>query len=375
MEHQAATPKFSLVQVFRGIAAMLVVMYHLIANSTNHLGYVTYHNFFNFGFIGVDFFFVLSGFIITYIHFPDLMERKKNSIVRFFKKRILRIYPIYWVAAIVSVFIYYKITPVSMEEAHLKMDFTSPRILKFLAESFLLIDHDKKLRLVGVSWTLSYEMLFYIIFGIGIAIKFKYARIIAAIWLITIITLSFITPSSSDFIRFAFNVIIIEFLIGCVVAYIIRRKIVISNKILLPVLAITFILLLKTIHIKGLVFDRDIYNVLPLSLFFAIITYMAVRFDQKNSSFKFPAILILIGDASYSIYLFHNIFLSGFTRMYAKANHNFLSADYLPLVCTLFFFITIFLGVLIHLFIEKNILKYLNNLFFNKKNQIAPQTL
>lgn len=362
--------KFKLIQVFRGIAAMLVIMHHLIANSTNHLDYVTYGNFFNFGFVGVDFFFVLSGFIITYVHFPDLMESSENRLARFFKKRFIRIYPIYWVIAIVTVIIYYKSTPIFMQQADLKIDFSSWRSVKFLFESFLLI-YNEKIRLVGVAWTLSYELLFYVIFGLGILLKFKAAKIIAFVWLLLILLFAFVFPADNEVYKFIFNVIIIEFLAGCIVAYLVRKKIYLSFKITLPLTIIVFFILRNSFHMVGLEFDRNIYNVTLMSLLFGLITYMAVRFDQLNSTFKFPFILILIGDASYSIYLSHNMFLSALTRIYAKINPAHMSTGYLALVCTIIFIITVFLGILVHLFIEKKLLNFLTNKFLAKKHTVA----
>jgi exopolysaccharide production protein ExoZ len=362
--------KFKLIQVFRGVAAMLVIMHHLIANSINHLNYVTYNNFFNFGFIGVDFFFVLSGFLITYIHFPDLESPKKDSTINFFKKRFIRIYPIYWVVAIITTAIYFKSTPIFMQEAGIKMDFNSLQTLKFLFQSFLLIPNEA-IRLIGVAWTLSYEILFYIIFGIGIIFGFKKAKIIAGVWIVLILIFSFTPPSNNEYLRFLFNVIIIEFLMGCVVAYLIRKKINISFKYTLPLIIILFVLLLKNIHINGLVFHRDIYNVTLMALFFSLITYSCVRFDQKNTSIKIPALLILIGDASYSIYLSHNMFLSALTRACAKLNPTFLNKSGLPIITTIIFLITIFLGIIIHLLLEKKLLKVINNKAFLPKNNIV----
>lgn len=354
--------RFTLIQVFRGVAAMLVVMHHLIANSTNHLNYVTYGNFFNFGFVGVDFFFVLSGFIITYIHFPDLIENKKNQLSIFFKKRLLRIYPIYWFVALITVVIYYVSTPIFMKEAGLTIDLTSWKSIKFLVESFLLI-YNEDVRLVGVAWTLSYELLFYFIFGIGILLKFKASKIAAGIWLILIVLFSIFKPFDNEFFRFFFNVVIIEFLFGCLIAYLIRKKVHISFKYTIPLTLIILAVMISTFKIEGLVFKRDLINVTLMSVFFALITYMAVKFDQKNTSIKFPWILILIGDASYSIYLTHNIFLSALTRIYAKLNTDYLSTGYLALVCTMIFIITVIVGIVVHLIIEKKLLNFLNRKF------------
>ena len=344
---------------------MLVIMHHLIANTTNHLGYVCYGNFFNFGFIGVDFFFVLSGFIITYIHFEDLHSPSGNSIKNFFKKRFLRIYPIYWIIALVTFLIYLKSTPWFLKDAGLKMDLTSPVILKFLAESFLLIPNEN-MRLVGVAWTLSYEILFYLVFGLSIIYGFKFAKIIALIWILLVVSYNVMSPLKTEYLSFLFNVIVLEFLFGCVVAYLIRKNVKISYLILLPALIVLFILLLMNIEIDGLVFKRDLTNVTLMGLFFATLTYMAVEFDKTNI-IKYPAVLVLIGDASYSIYLSHNMFLSALTKLYGKLNPNYGTTGYMALVATIIFLTVIFLGVLIHLFIEKKMLKFLNFKYMDKR--------
>jgi exopolysaccharide production protein ExoZ len=63
-------------QYIRGIAALLVVLYH----ATNMLiesgsGYVYLHGIFQFGYMGVDIFFILSGFIIFYIHYSHIGDK------------------------------------------------------------------------------------------------------------------------------------------------------------------------------------------------------------------------------------------------------------------------------------------------------------
>ncbi len=363
--------KFTLIQVFRGIAAMLVVMHHLIANSKNHLNFIPYGNFFNFGFVGVDFFFVLSGFIITYVHFDDLKSHGINS-WKFFKKRFIRIYPIYWFIGIVFLSIYLISTPRFMVEAGLTMDLTSPAVVKLLIESFLLLPNPD-IRLVGVAWTLSYEMLFYIIFGLCIIYGFRFAKIAGVVWIVLILMHTFTNTPGGIYVDFFFNILILEFLMGCLVAYFICNKVAFSWKYAFPILAILFILLQQTMHINGLVFFRDIVTVTLMGLFFSLITYLAVRFDQANPSFKFPAFLVLIGDASYSIYLSHNMLLSGLTRTFAWLNPNGVGQTFLPLVVTAIFLITVFLGVVLHLYVEKSLLRFFNQKLFPKTIQVQPR--
>lgn len=358
--------KFTLIQVFRGIAAMLVVMHHLIANSKSHLNYIPFNNFFNWGFVGVDFFFVLSGFIITYVHYDELNSRGVNS-WNFFKKRFVRIYPIYWVIAILFLLIYLISTPQFMLDAGLSMDFSSPAIIKILTESFLLLPNPD-IRLVGVAWTLSYEMLFYIVFGVCISYGFRFSKIVAASWVVLILLYTWAKTPGGIYPDFFFNILILEFLMGCLVAYLVQSKAKIPMKYLIPLLIILFLFLTQTMHINGLVFVRDIVTVTLMGLFFSLITYLAVRFDQSNPAFKFPAFLILIGDASYSIYLSHNMLLSGLTRAFAWLTPNDEGGAFLPVVVTAIFLITVLIGVFIHLYVEKSLLSYFNRKLLSDKS-------
>ena len=66
--------KLSGVQIARGVAALTVVLYHATRGLSlpQYLGYIPFDNSLGFGHAGVDFFFVLSGFIIMYAHTADI---------------------------------------------------------------------------------------------------------------------------------------------------------------------------------------------------------------------------------------------------------------------------------------------------------------
>ena len=80
--------RFSLLQIFRGWAAILVLLIHASYIAAGQHGMPIAGNFFTMGNAGVDFFFVLSGFLITHLHLGDIGRREKlNSYVR---KRFVR---------------------------------------------------------------------------------------------------------------------------------------------------------------------------------------------------------------------------------------------------------------------------------------------
>src|SRR5687767_14720277 len=74
----------------RGIGCLLVVVYHLFRSL---------HRFFFFGWLGVDIFFVLSGFLITDILLQTMGE--KRQLRNFYARRALRIFPLYYFSLIV----------------------------------------------------------------------------------------------------------------------------------------------------------------------------------------------------------------------------------------------------------------------------------
>jgi peptidoglycan/LPS O-acetylase OafA/YrhL len=84
-------------QAGRGIAALMVVIFHLNSGIFGKSKYYPdiFWWVFSGGHAGVEFFFVLSGFIIAYIHLDQI--GKPALLWPFLRKRFIRIYPTYWV--------------------------------------------------------------------------------------------------------------------------------------------------------------------------------------------------------------------------------------------------------------------------------------
>lgn len=148
--------KINSLQVFRGLAALGVVLHHT-AISTNAFvekmpDWLSWA--FGHGFLGVDFFFVLSGFIIMSSHFDD--EKSISSFKLYVSKRFVRIFPPYWPISIALIISYLLLPNLSQGSRG-----------EFSWLSSLLLLPDSSPAALSVAWTLIHEMMFYMIFYSG----------------------------------------------------------------------------------------------------------------------------------------------------------------------------------------------------------------
>lgn len=96
----ASKPRYEILDGLRGVAAMIVVAYHLF--ETYSAGPV--HQILNHGYLAVDFFFVLSGFVIGYAY-DDRWDRM--SIKDFFKRRLVRLHPMVIMGTLIGAVFFY----------------------------------------------------------------------------------------------------------------------------------------------------------------------------------------------------------------------------------------------------------------------------
>ena len=95
MSASTAKHKLQGIEAARGIAAAMVVVYHAARHlDANGLGLPWAAGLEKFGHAGVDFFFVLSGFIILFAHWEDVGVRA--ALPRYAERRCTRIFPLYW---------------------------------------------------------------------------------------------------------------------------------------------------------------------------------------------------------------------------------------------------------------------------------------
>lgn len=149
------------VEAGRGVAAALVVLFHTTNyyfSTPKYWSGEAFHQFFLFGHAGVEYFFVLSGFIMVWVHRRDVGNPKRVG--AFAWKRFRRIYPFFWVVLGVTLLLVWKFPMLG------KPFYRDPAIV---AQSFALVGQDPLHAVVFVSWTLWHEMVFYAVCAIVIA--------------------------------------------------------------------------------------------------------------------------------------------------------------------------------------------------------------
>ena len=289
------------VQAARGIAAMAVVLSHagIVLGSSTALGYVPMHGVFRAGHAGVDFFFVLSGFIIALVHHRDI--GRPHSLPVYLWKRVTRIYPIYWVAlGLLALLIAFGFVR-DVDPIVARTD-----IGQLLVTTLLLPQHRSPL--LGVSWTLQHEMLFYLLFGLAILSR-RLGCAVLGCWLLLMVGgmiwgthgLPW-APTSLlwDFIASPYH---LQFLLGIAVAAVVLTDRVPLPRTLLAVGIIGIAIAAALEDLDWIDYLGSIGGVLFGGFSACAIAGMAAA--ERKGILSVGAMPLLFGEASYAIYLVH----------------------------------------------------------------------
>ncbi len=276
------------VQVLRCIAAVIVVIFHVSEKTRLTTG----TGFFQIGVVGVDIFFVISGFIMMFV------SSKNTNAKVFFLKRIERVVPVYWFYTTVALCVFLLFPSL----------INSNKAGTAIWQSYLLIPEQNESFLLQVAWTLSYEMVFYILFSVGLYFKFNPTRFL---FIIIPLFVGVGKLSENYYMRVLFSPIIFEFLYGVIAYHIYIRVSLIKDKyirVALPVVFIIFSLLCFSYFnycdsstYNEMVKVRFLHLGLPSLLF--VISCMLLEPYFKASMLMRK--LSYVGDSSYSLYLSH----------------------------------------------------------------------
>jgi len=320
-------------QLLRAFAALNVVLFHAIGTSASY-DYET--NFISalkgWGANGVDIFFVISGFVMLLSQLEN-----KRSVKDFLVLRAIRIVPIYWLLTL-SVIALAIFTPsllrsggvISMESLLASLGFLSQAITG-------------KAPVVYVGWSLEWEMLFYLVFGLSLYFRS---------WKATLITTFSVLLGISLFTSF---LMLLEFIAGMCIAILYKCYGWRSYGKLALFLGVLLLFSSLLDNVRLLIDNRVILWGVPSTF----IVYGVISVEQIRST-----IGKLLGDASYSIYLMQMFSIPAYYKFLTALKIQ-LNNDLLIVICLV---ATALGGVAMYLLIEKPMLSFLKSRIFAHKN-------
>lgn len=316
-------------QLLRAFAALNVVLFHAIGTSASY-GYET--NLISalegWGANGVDIFFVISGFVMLFKQLDN-----KRTVKDFLILRVIRIIPIYWLLTLLVIAIY-AVAPFAFREMIIS---TKWALASFGFLSNAIVDKNP---IVYVGWTLEWEMLFYLVFGLSLWFRS---------WALTLFTTCAVLLGIALLVS---NFILVEFIAGLFIALLYKRYGHHRYGIASLVLGFALLSLSLFESVKLITDNRAILWGLP-SIF---IVYGVISAPQVKSQ-----VGQLLGNASYSIYLIQMLSLPIYYKFLSLLNIQ-VNNDLLVIACLI---ATAIGGIMMYLLVEKPMISFLKKRIVN----------
>ncbi|WP_159726113.1 acyltransferase [Methylosinus sp. Ce-a6] len=280
------------IQILRGIAASIVVIYHSIGTAHHYVPdeESIILQIFNYGSCGVDLFFVIYGFIIYHSTHASSVSPKS-----FLARRIKRIVPIYWLSTALMI----GITVVSPASFRNEGHFSASHFIESL---FFVTFSSGRMPIVYVGWSLEFEMFFYLIVALLLCRpENAWNRLIYAFSFLVVAHLAPLGDTFQVIGGFFTSPKILEFVYGVMAAQMFHHGRLSNGAIASAAVA--------TLAIAAT--DRQSYVLwagLPAAIGVFLAAKRSIGVDSPSRMEKFGA---QIGDASYSIYLFQVFMISG----------------------------------------------------------------
>lgn len=339
------------VQFLRFIAAALVLVYHGAQGIAEKLAI---DNPFRdacllIGFSGVDLFFVISGFIIYTSNSHGIGP---HHAMQFISRRAARIFLGYWPFFFIAWGMLHSLHPEKLERVN-------------IVSSFFLLPDKIYATLINVAWSLSFELYFYCIFFALLFVKnrFRIILLMAAAVLCFGIFANYVLnayswsgfKNLSDTARFITSPWLLEFFAGCVVAHMIGNGARAGTWLAIAAGITLFVLggALNATIMDGKIakFFNYHYRMTIFGGGSALLIYGLVNLEQRGTLIL-PRFSMLLGGASYSLYLCHTIILDAIE--YSGLQAWLIGATFPPLLMYIALLLLIqAIAVVFYLLVEK----------------------
>jgi peptidoglycan/LPS O-acetylase OafA/YrhL len=345
---------FNGLNALRFFAALLVVMHHAeTIKRKNEMANLEWLSLFRNGGNAVTFFFVLSGFLITYLLLKEAFNTKKVNVKHFYFKRILRIWPLYFLVFIIGTLILPELFkflninyefPYTFGKVWFYFVFFFPGLVTFFFGHHLL----------EPLWSIGVEEIFYLIW----APIFKFFKKKILFVLVTVIALKIILIiidmnfNHNELFSWLVNTLKFEDMaVGGLGAYFIfNRKFPLSKLLIYKLPIQIFVYLFLSIY---MIFNVNITSsawvsffslpVIPSLLLDLSFVYLiiGVSLVDKNLIKLKSKWLSFLGEISYGIYMYHMLVIFTIVLLMKK-----ILLGLTPFMASVLFYILIFCGII-----------------------------
>jgi len=352
----AVRPQLVSIQYLRAIAALTVLVTHALQWPLGGGHDVLV----NTGRLGVEIFFVLSGFIITVIGGPGSFAP-----FDFARNRILRIVPMYWLATFVVIGL-----ALAMPSSFRNTVPTLEGVFKSLA---FIPSEMPKAPLLLLGWTLNFEMFFYLVFGSLFFLKAGTRTAVIAVFFLALMAAGSLLQHPSHVQAFYTSYSLLGFVVGAGIGRLYQLGWLqrLGGRAMAG-LTSAGALALTAFYLITLGSESGRYLPLfHLSMSFAAMSIVvaAIRAEAEGRLPQIP-LLRFLGDASYSLYLFHLFAVAGVWAIAPKLLGPVSLLTYLPLTL-LAVASGLASGVLAYWYLERPVLEWTRR----RRHVAAPNVL
>ena len=307
-------PHYLILDGLRGVAALMVVMFHILeAHSLgNHKDQIINH-----GYLAVDFFFLLSGYVVSYAY-DDRWG--KMSLRDFFLRRVIRLHPMIIVGSLIGAVMFYfqESEALGMNTGEIPLG----KLLLVMLIGFTLIPVGKSLDirgwnemhpLNGPAWSLFFEY----IANISYALVLRHLSNLL-LFILSVVAAGFtlhhlLTHPNGDMIggwtiddpqqlKIGFTRLAYPFVAGLLLARVVRLR-YIKNAFPITALFLMLLLAMPRVGIKDEVWQNGLYDALCILFLFPLIVWLGAGGNVEGDKAK--RLCKFLGDISYPIYITH----------------------------------------------------------------------
>ena len=294
-------------QGLRGLAVLGVVAFHMTSVELKYAGadrlLPAWLDFFQ---LGVDLFFVISGFVMVMVSRGRFQCRAEAG--RFLFNRFSRIYPTYWLYFFITLAIYL-VQPGMVNSGHGASN---------LWLSFLLLPSDQVL-LVMVAWSLVFELWFYLVFALLLLFRERHLPWLLGVWALVLLVFNGLEDWQTypPLVQIVLHPYALQFIAGAGASlfFFTRSSADLPAAAAFVLLAVAVGAGVPVIAAYGLFESHGLARMLVVGPVFACLV-LALALLERRRLLTVPKPLVLVGDMSYTVYLSHLLVLGVIGRVW-----------------------------------------------------------